>query len=70
MPAWNKDVFTCQGVGEGTLFLELPLLLACWVGEGLVRVSGRGAFQLLGKSEMFLKEPEMIENGVEAVTIL
>lgn len=62
MPARNKDVFTCQGVGGGKLFLELPLLLVFGMGGG-----GRGwgvgepsSFQV--KVIFFLKEPEMIEH--------
>lgn len=64
MPAGNKEVFTCQGVGEGKLFLELPLLLVCWMGDGGggEGIGGGGAFQLSGESEFFLKEPEIIEN--------
>lgn len=51
MPAGNKDVFPCLGVGEGMLNLELPLLLA---GGGAV--AKEGATWESFKFKMFLRQ--------------
>lgn len=61
----NKDVFTRQGGGEATLFLELPLLLVSDGGG-----AGGGSCQLLGESEMFPREAVRIENVEEAIAVL